>query len=374
MQMAWQGKLYQKLKNELYQWLKQGEATGFIDIQSTTVALSSVLGKRTENQDRVAFLRIHFETSNKPSIAALVLCDGMGGMVDGGDCATLAISEFIVTLVHNNASKLSDKLRTAAMYANDAVYAKFQGNGGSTLSAVACNEQNEWAAVNVGDSRIYQMLENGKIEQITVDDTLEKQLADMNLASPPPEFRQLLQFVGMGEEMELRHIQLKPISEVKWFVITSDGAHSIPDSMFQSLIYYSEQPKEAATRLTQLSEWLGGKDNSTVAILNTADTLFNKSKGSTMSDLEVWGISGQVNFFMNSSTMKNSQNSTLTRKAAQNGESVQQEESQPYKEDPRKKSATRTEKRKVKNPHKKDHKNGLDKPAPQLNIEFSEES
>lgn len=374
MQTAWHGEWYPKVRNEVYQWLKQGKTTGFAEVQSTTAVLSSALGKRSENQDRVVFLRIHFESSNKPSIAALVLCDGMGGMIHGGECATLAMSEFITSLVHNNASKLVEKLKTSAMYANNAVYTKFQGEGGSTLSAVACNENNEWAAVNIGDSRIYQVLKTGEIEQITVDDTLEKQLADLHLASPPPEFRQLLQYIGMGEGIELRHIELKPISEVKWFVLTSDGAHGIADNIFQDLITHSEKPKEAAIRLTQLSEWLGGKDNSTVAILNVAENLFDKPKDSTMSDLDVWGISGQLKFCMPTSRIKDSQNLNLPTSPYQNAEVIKKEVLDQKKEEPNKKVRPQTEKRKAKNGKNEEGKNGIDKPAPQLNIEFSDEN
>jgi hypothetical protein len=89
-----ESQFYKQLQEGISRWLKFGEKSGFTELESATVVLSSVLGKRSENQDRAIFLRVKFEKSRKPSIAALVLCDGMGGMVNGGECANLAISTF----------------------------------------------------------------------------------------------------------------------------------------------------------------------------------------------------------------------------------------------------------------------------------------
>jgi PPM family protein phosphatase len=287
----------EQLQEGIARWLKSGEKSGFTGSASEIVVLNSVLGKRSENQDRTIFFRVKFDEPSKPSIAALVLCDGMGGMVSGGDCANLAISTFAASLVRSNGVTLTEKLKVAVNSANQVVYENFQGRGGSTLSALVFSDVDEWIAVNVGDSRIYSVFNSGAVEQLTTDDTLEKQLEYLNLPSPPPEFRQLLQYIGMGAGIEPRYIELKMSTDIKWFLITSDGAHGISESVFYSLVSNSQSPKEIVHRLTELSEWLGGKDNSTVSVLTYGSNLFERSKDSAFSSLEIWSIPGKAEFF-----------------------------------------------------------------------------
>ena len=371
----------EQLQDGISRWLKSGEKSGFTDSDSETVVLSSVLGKRSENQDRIVFLRVTFGELRKPSIAALVLCDGMGGMVSGGDCANLAISTFATSLAHSNAATLVEKLKVAVSSANQAVYKDFQGRGGATLSAVACNDMSEWAAVNVGDSRIYRVLNNGLVEQLTIDDTLEKQLADLNLPSPPPEFRQLLQYVGMGEGIEPRRVELKVTPETKWFLITSDGAHGTSENLFQSLIGHAESPKDVVCRLTEISEWQGGKDNSTVAVLNVGKDLFSRNRESTFSSLEIWSIPGKAEFFSirvpqtdapPNTTLKPIETSTSEAEKGYAQEKLPQSKKPPKRKN--QDNAQKTDSKSLNGSRQKNGEEQADKPIPQLNIEFSEEN
>jgi PPM family protein phosphatase len=372
---------HEQLQEGIARWLKSGEKTGFTGSASKTVVLSSVLGKRSENQDRTIFLRVKFDEPSKPSIAALVLCDGMGGMVSGGDCANLAISTFAASLVTSNAATLAEKLKVAVNSANKTVYENFQGKGGATLSAIACNEVSDWAAVNVGDSRIYRVLNSGIVEQLTIDDTLEEQLADLNLPSPPPEFRQLLQYVGMGEGIEPRHIGLQISPDIKWFLITSDGAHGISKDVFQALVFHAENPKEVVHRLTELSEWLGGKDNSTVAVLSVGTNLFERSKESAFSSLEIWSIPGKVEFLTTKSLRTDvPQNRTLPPNQAKDSDSekISKQDNSPQPKKPsNKKNKDNAQKANLHGVNGSKLNNARepgDKPVPQLNIEFSEEN
>jgi serine/threonine protein phosphatase PrpC len=368
-----------QLQEKISAWLRDGKKSGFTEVESETVVLSSVLGKRSENQDRIIFLRVKFEEITKPSIAVLVLCDGMGGMVSGGNCADIAISAFVASLVFNSRNILSDKLKIAVNYANQAVYENFQGRGGATLSAVACSDINEWAAVNVGDSRIYCIRDNGVIEQLTIDDTLEKQLADLNLPSPPPEFKQLLQYVGMGEGIEPRNVELKFLLNIRWFLITSDGAHYIPEETLKPLISHAKSPKEIACRLTNLSEWLGGTDNSSVAVLDVKKDIFSRNRESNISSLEIWSVPGKAEFFsLKPMQIDVSKNEILDSPKISPTKTTdipkQQDISQPKKSSKKK---TRNDAQKINSVNDHNPENGeknSEKPIPKLNIEFSEEN
>ena len=377
----------EQLQQGIARWLEAGKKSGSVTSDSDTVILSSILGNRSENQDRAIFLRVKFDGTNKPSIAALVLCDGMGGMVSGGDCANLAISTFSTSLVRSNAPILIDRLVEAASSANQAVYESFQGRGGATLSAIVCNDAGEWTGINVGDSRIYGVLNDGTVQQLTVDDTLENQLADLKLPSPPPEFRQLLQYIGMGDGIEPRKIDFQSSVEIKWFLVTSDGAHSIPKDIFKSLVNHAKGPEEIVYRLTELSEWLGGRDNATAAVLTVGEELFLRNKKSSPSSLEVWGVPGKVEFLSIKSLRADpSQNGVLpSNKVAET--SVRSTAKPNELPNPNKESEQNSTKKKRKSVSKKidseevkggseqsnNRKERLKKPQPLLDIEFSAE-
>lgn len=356
---------YTQLQQGIFKWLNNSDSSGFNELEQEKVVIGSVLGRRPENQDRVLFFRVRFKDSREPAFAGVVICDGMGGMVNGGDCANLAISTFVASLTDRNASALIEKLRIAVVNADKEVYREYKGRGGSTLSAIICNEKNEWAGINVGDSRIYQVLDNDTVEQLSIDDTLENQLADLNLPSPPSEFRQLLQYVGMGEGIEPRLIELKLTSEnpLKWIVITSDGVHNPAKDIFQSVLVYSETHTDIVNRLLDLSEWLGGKDNATIAVLPpNSDLLLPKEE---LNSMEIWGVSEKVNFL----TIRSAENevSPSSNPNILDKENVKKEEISQSKKPSRSKNQKQSSKT-----GKKDSKNSQEKDVPQLKIEFSE--
>jgi PPM family protein phosphatase len=373
------GKFQIQLQEQISRWLKSGRKSGTTqleELEAETVVLSSVLGKRSENQDRTIFLRAKFDEPNRASIATLVLCDGMGGMSSGGDCANLAISTFASSLVNSKANPLIEKLITAVNSANQTVHKYYQGRGGATLSAIACNDKSEWAAVNVGDSRIYRVANSGVVEQLSIDDTLEKQLAHLNLPSPPPEFRQLLQYVGMGQGIEPRQIELPSSDDTKWFLITSDGAHGISEDIFRSLVSHCKTPNEVADRLNTFSEWLGGKDNSTVAILAVDKDLFLKNKGSDFGSLEIVSISGNkeiVNVKHMQTDIPQDRSDISKQNTAEIAITGRENITQPKKPLKRKNQENIP---KMDSINGSKYNNGAEKVErliPQLNIEFSEE-
>lgn len=374
-----QNQLYKQIQESISRWLRSSEVDSCVEIDSGIAALSSVLGKRSENQDRTLFIRVKSSDLQKPSIAALVLCDGMGGMMSGGDCATLAISTFTTALLERSTVDTLEKANLAVRDANNAVYSKFQGRGGATLSAIVCSETNDWVAVNVGDSRIYALFNNGLVEQLTVDDTLEKQLADLNLPAPPPEFRQLLQYVGIGKEMEPRLFKPKNISDIRWLFITSDGAHSIPDTILQPLVNHSRTPKDFVFRLTELSNWLGGKDNATVASLAVGNNIF--SSNGDLDSIEIWSVFGKMELMivndLSNKTPLNSRSSTSTNDVYTIKDTAKQEEvklkRKPHKKNDSSIMVTASNEKygdRIDSPIKGEG----EKSIPQLKINFSEDS
>lgn len=57
-------------------------------------ALGTTIGEvRQENQDRAVIARLPISENGRTGIVAVV-CDGMGGMVDGSHCAEIGIAHF----------------------------------------------------------------------------------------------------------------------------------------------------------------------------------------------------------------------------------------------------------------------------------------
>ena len=269
-----------------------------MDLGDENVSLGSSLGKRSENQDCIVFYRFNFRNAHEKSLLGLILCDGMGGMVGGGDCTSLAISTFLSSLVKNYKKSLSENLSLAVYDSNDSVFKQYRGKGGTTLSSITF-DRGSCVAASIGDSRIYRVLNDDTVEQLTLDDTLERKLSDLNLPSPPRELMQLLQFVGMGKDLDFSPIPISIDTKDSYFILTSDGAHNhVSPEVFRDILINATSCRDITTRLVTLSEWLGGKDNATVGVLTpiTCSSL-GRQESNDSGSLELWGISGKVEFF-----------------------------------------------------------------------------
>jgi hypothetical protein len=185
------------------------------------------------------------------------------------------------------------QLLSATETANDEVYRRFSGRSGATLSAIGASSNGEVACVNVGDSRVYGFLANGKVKQISKDDSLGNILSDMELDFPPSHFRELLQYVGMGKGIQAHGIPIREADTYNCLFLTSDGAHELDCELFEQVVLNAGSSKEIARRLTTLSDWKGGKDNATVAVWSIHKTEPRQADPSHRGFLEVWGLSGK---------------------------------------------------------------------------------
>lgn len=269
------------------------------------IAVGTDIGKvRADNQDRIGVLRSQ-DDQGRPFIVG-ALCDGMGGMVAGGDCASLAISSFLVSCFFNRNKASAERLLEAAIVANESVYSKYRAQGGATLSAFMIDSLGEFTGVNVGDSRIYSI---GKdINQLTVDDTIAGQL-DGNKLGGNHGRNELLQFIGMGKDIQPHLIEFPSSTAEALILLTSDGIHFLAKEVMQSIGHHANEPAIAVKRLIELSKWCGGSDNGSVV---AAKQLFvpvsqDASKnGSKTSSLEIWDAFGEIQLFDFNTTFQNS--------------------------------------------------------------------
>ncbi len=146
----------------------------FSDNFMCSFAVRSDIGGREQQQDR-AYLCIH-----EDGVFAVV-CDGMGGMMDGAAASDIALSSMRQAYVDchsENGIDVPAFLYQAMVSADKAVLTGMtHGLGGTTLVAVIIQgNQMYWASV--GDSRLY-IIRSGKILQATRDHNYQLRLDEM---------------------------------------------------------------------------------------------------------------------------------------------------------------------------------------------------
>ncbi|MDK4706358.1 protein phosphatase 2C domain-containing protein [Rhizobium sp. CNPSo 4062] len=265
--------------HDIFDWLyTQDQQRASKEVDGLFFVASDIGSTRKENQDRVAVLRVASKAAN---FWCACLCDGMGGMANGRQAASFAISAFFASLISNRREPTEARLERAVRAANAMVVSEVPG-GGSTLSAL-CLEAGSVFTLNVGDSRIFRMHRDGKLERLTTDDTMEEAYGS--------EGRGLLQFIGMKSGM-LPHIKRVTGIDGQFF-ITSDGAHLVGDATLRDLRQNSRDRAVFSDRVLELSNWLGGVDNATIVAtdwLQPEDTYAS----SQASDVSVWSTNGRL--------------------------------------------------------------------------------
>lgn len=280
-----------EIKRTIQDWLMRKTSISAIRrVGDLSITIGTDIGvKRTENQDRLIVFR--FPVSASRSFFAVVLSDGMGGMIDGAACASMAIASFVDSCINNMHLAIDERAMKAAMDSNYSVYENYKAAGGATLSAVIADGDGRAAMVNVGDSRIYNYC-NHHLKQITTDDTLAAQF----LSSSEKGYRksnELLQYIGMGNDME-PHVFHVP-SESDYVILTTDGLHYLGGEHMQMVFRSVEDPAICSRRLLEMSKWCGGHDNASISTIRVQDVLGYQAVCDR--NLAIWDPYGELQVF-----------------------------------------------------------------------------
>ena len=163
-----------------------------------------------------------------------VVADGMGGHNAGEVASALAVSTIASAIGASpvrEASTLEDAVRRAngrilEAAAENADYAGM----GTTVSAVLV-EDGHAALVNVGDSRVY-LLRDGRLEQLTRDDSWVRQLVDDGAPLSADDVQRhpmrhvLTEVVGVRPDL-LPRVAVHEIKGGDVLLISSDGLHGV---------------------------------------------------------------------------------------------------------------------------------------------------
>ncbi|MBN4055980.1 serine/threonine-protein phosphatase [bacterium AH-315-J23] len=271
------------LEKKLYSWLRDMPRNAsfqkdvgnepFISIQ-TDIGTS-----RSENQDRVAGIWVNSKSIADSSFVTFVVCDGMGGIEDGAGSATTALSTFLAEMLRGRRLNVKIRLNNAVCAANEAVVKN--NNGGSTLAAVTFSNGRLYT-VNVGDSRIYSVNNDG-VKRHSKDDNLKEIVGGDDEG--------LLQYIGMGDGLS-PHIEMIKRQHGQIF-ITSDGVHNLDPIVFNKIALNASSPSELANRLMNTALWTGSKDNVSIVTVSE-DSLFESMKIQTDTEVTVWCPKGEL--------------------------------------------------------------------------------
>lgn len=253
------------------------------DIKMTVSALTDVGRARTHNEDAFAVLDlasgIQLDTVGADRAidledrgVLLALSDGMGGAQAGEVASALVLASLRETLTMGGKGPMHEQLEEAVERANrevlDAAMTSNRTGMGATLTAIIVRGAQAFIA-EVGDSRAY-LLRNGRLRQITRDQSLAQLLVDQGVMSAQ-EARQapgknvILQAVGLAEGIRVAIAKLELRREDR-FLLCSDGVtNKVTDDELREIMTGSD-PRSACETMIALANDRGGEDNETAIV------------------------------------------------------------------------------------------------------------
>lgn len=210
----------------------------------------------------------------------LAVADGMGGMAAGDLASAIAIETIAAldTEVPDNrlVEALGDAMETANQRIRHAATEDPAREGmGTTLTALLFSATGTAVALaHVGDSRAY-LLHQGRLEQMTKDDTFVQMLVDEGVitaeqASSHPR-RAVVTQALQGEPVLPAYTINTPSVGDRW-MLCSDGLSNVVRhaSLAEALAGYAD-PDACARRLVDLALRAGGPDNVTVIVADIVE-------------------------------------------------------------------------------------------------------
>lgn len=204
----------------------------------------------------------------------LIVCDGMGGHRAGEVASAMAVEairSFPFRFQDPEAEVREAILQAHARIAQASAANAEMAGMGTTVTMAVCLETDSGADVtvgHVGDSRAYYYAD-GQLYRITNDHSVVGELTRQGTLSPEeavlhPQRHVLCQALGISEvEVELHRLML-PFGSL--IVICTDGLTDVlaDDQIKEHVACFP--PQEAARRLVELANSLGGRDNVTVIV------------------------------------------------------------------------------------------------------------
>ncbi len=202
----------------------------------------------------------------------LALSDGMGGHQAGEIASALVLESLQAALQQDTKGHIHEQLEHAVLRANQTVLNAARTDNrhgmGATLTAVFVRGAEAYIA-EVGDSRAY-LLRNGRLRQITRDQSLVQLMVDHGVMSPEEAKHSasknvILQAMGLAEDVRVAIARLE-LRRGDRVLLCSDGVtNEVEDDELKEIMTGSE-PRAACDAMIALANERGGRDNSTAIV------------------------------------------------------------------------------------------------------------
>lgn len=243
----------------------------------------SVGRQRDHNEDTLYWFNATFSNGvNDIPLGLFIVADGMGGHQHGevaSSAATRALGEHIFRKLYSSifgsaqempSESIHEIMESGIKAAQNAVITKAPGGGTTLTAALVLGEQ--VTIGHVGDTRLYYIYPDGRMETMTKDHSLVKRLLDLGQiteeeAKNHPNKNVLYRALGQAEPFR-PDIQTTPIPKPGFILICSDGLWgSVDDEDMFRMITGEANPAIAAQNLVDAANLAGGPDNiSTILI------------------------------------------------------------------------------------------------------------
>ena len=237
-----------------------------------SVAMTDIGRRRKVNQDYV--YASDRPVGNLPNL--YIVADGMGGHKAGELASSYAVQKMVEGADRCLDTKPALIFQKSVMYANYKLFEKsmekeeYQGMG-TTLVALTVSG-GEAVAVNIGDSRLYEISRMG-IRQISQDHSLVAELVRRGELNPRdarthPDKNIITRALGIQKEVELDLFAF-PVEQGNRYLLCSDGLTNMLDDekIKQILELPALSLQEKAEKLIEQANLAGGSDNITVLII-----------------------------------------------------------------------------------------------------------
>lgn len=213
------------------------------------------------------------------------VADGMGGHLAGEVASEMAVAALRRRLVEhaapNDVGAIVSAVRTANLEIHEAASRSAERRGmGTTLTALAVlngrsDGDERLALVNVGDSRAY-VLRGGRLHQLSVDHSYVQELISSGQLDPAdarthPHRNIVTRALGIDRNVHVDAWTL-PLVTGDRFLLCSDGlVDEVVDEAIAELLQAIDDPQQAAEQLVATANRHGGRDNTTVVVLDIVE-------------------------------------------------------------------------------------------------------
>lgn len=252
-------------------------------------------GNRQYQQDAVYVSKSRKLAANKKTRVLGIVCDGMGGMADGGKASQTAIRmmiqgfEQIVKLPNVDIPAF---FRRGIVAVDQAIFQfpKEDGKGSGTTMVAVIAEDRKLYWASVGDSRIY-IIRGNQMKQVTRDHNYWMRLQEMVAAGRMTmeeamgkrQKEALISFLGIGNvslmDMNTEPFEMQPGDTV---MLCSDGiTKTLTDDQIRKIItddIVSLEEKARTLVRAAVTNNTHSQDNTSVAILQYREVEIKKIK------------------------------------------------------------------------------------------------